>query len=108
MKLSNLKKVLLSCMVAGMLLPNTNIYANETTEKTIEVVKRKEVAKKIKEAREQGDISENAEYDAAKNEQRDIETRIDLRYSKFGLSSNSFADNMSDLLYVFSDGGVYE
>ncbi len=38
---------------------------------------RKSVAQKIKEAREQGDLSENAEYDAAKDEQRDIETRIE-------------------------------
>lgn len=43
----------------------------------LKVVKRKEVAQKIKEAREQGDLSENAEYDAAKDEQRDIETRIE-------------------------------
>ncbi len=42
----------------------------------LKVVKRKEVAQKIKEAREQGDLSENAEYDAAKDEQRDIETEI--------------------------------
>ena len=41
------------------------------------VYKRKEVAQKIKEAREQGDLSENAEYDAAKDEQRDIEARIE-------------------------------
>ena len=41
----------------------------------LKVVKRKEVAQKIKEAREQGDLSENAEYDAAKDEQRDIELR---------------------------------
>ena len=41
------------------------------------VVKRKEIAQKIKEAREQGDLSENAEYDAAKDEQRDIEARIE-------------------------------
>ena len=34
------------------------------------MVKRQEVAQKIKEAREQGDLSENAEYDAAKDEQR--------------------------------------
>lgn len=40
--------------------------------------KRKEVAQKIKEAREQGDLSENAEYDAAKDEQRDIEQRIEV------------------------------
>ena len=43
----------------------------------LKVVKRKEVAEKIKEAREQGDLSENAEYDAAKDEQRDIEARIE-------------------------------
>ncbi len=42
----------------------------------LKVVRRKEVAQKIKEAREQGDLSENAEYDAAKDEQRDIEARI--------------------------------
>ena len=39
--------------------------------------RRKQVALKIKEAREQGDLSENAEYDAAKDEQRDIEARIE-------------------------------
>ena len=39
--------------------------------------RRREVAQKIKEAREQGDLSENAEYDAAKDEQRDIELRIE-------------------------------
>lgn len=43
----------------------------------LKVVRRKEVAQKIKEAREQGDLSENAEYDAAKEEQREIELRIE-------------------------------
>ena len=43
----------------------------------LKVYKLKEVAQKIKEAREQGDLSENAEYDAAKDEQRDIEARIE-------------------------------
>ncbi len=43
----------------------------------LKVVRRKEVAQKIKEAMEQGDLSENAEYDAAKDEQRDIEARIE-------------------------------
>ena len=42
----------------------------------LRINKRKEIAEKIKEAREQGDLSENAEYDAAKDEQRDIEARI--------------------------------
>ena len=44
----------------------------------LKVNKRREIAAKIKEAREQGDLSENAEYDAAKDEQRDIEDEIDL------------------------------
>jgi transcription elongation factor GreA len=38
---------------------------------------RAEIAQKIKEAREQGDLSENAEYDAAKEEQRENEYRIE-------------------------------
>lgn len=42
----------------------------------LKVVKRKEVAQKIKEAREQGDLSENAEYDAAKDEQGMVEAEI--------------------------------
>ena len=50
-------------------------YEEELQE--LKVVKRQEVAQKIKEAREQGDLSENAEYDAAKDEQRDIEARIE-------------------------------
>ena len=39
-------------------------------------VKRKEVAQKLKEARSFGDLSENAEYDEAKNEQAILESRI--------------------------------
>ena len=42
----------------------------------LKVVKRQEVAQKIKEAREQGDLSENAEYDEAKNEQAILEAEI--------------------------------
>ncbi len=39
-------------------------------------VKRPSVIKLIQEAREQGDLSENADYDAAKNQQAEIEGRI--------------------------------
>ena len=42
----------------------------------LKIVRRKEVAEKIKEARGQGDLSENAEYDSAKEEQAEIEARI--------------------------------
>ena len=42
----------------------------------LETVKRREVADRIREAREFGDISENSEYDDAKNEQALLESRI--------------------------------
>jgi transcription elongation factor GreA len=42
----------------------------------LSTVKRREVAARIKEAREFGDISENSEYDDAKNEQALLEQRI--------------------------------
>lgn len=42
----------------------------------LKVQKRKEVAEKIKQARDFGDLSENAEYDAAKDEQAKMELRI--------------------------------
>ena len=51
-------------------------YEDELHE--LKTVKLKEVAEKLKEAREQGDLSENAEYDAAKDEQRDIAARIEV------------------------------
>jgi transcription elongation factor GreA len=43
---------------------------------TLSTTKRREVAERIKEAREFGDISENSEYDDAKNEQAMLEARI--------------------------------
>ena len=49
-------------------------YEDELHE--LKVIKRKEVAQKIKEAREQGDLSENAEYDAAKEAQGMLEMKI--------------------------------
>ena len=42
----------------------------------LSTVKRREVAERIKQAREFGDIAENAEYDDAKNEQAMLEHRI--------------------------------
>ena len=49
----------------------------EDESQDLKVNRRQDVAQKIKEARELGDLSENAEYDAAKDEQRDIEARIE-------------------------------
>ncbi len=42
----------------------------------LKTVKRKEVAQAIQKARAYGDLSENSEYDEAKNEQAEIETKI--------------------------------
>ena len=57
----------------------------EKLKKEIEFLKterRREVAERIKEAREFGDISENAEYDHAKNEQAMLEADIARREEK--------------------------
>ncbi|MCQ2520438.1 MAG: transcription elongation factor GreA [Lachnospiraceae bacterium] len=59
------------------ILTYAGVQAYEAELEELKVVRRKEVAQKIKEARELGDLSENAEYDAAKDEQRDIEARIE-------------------------------
>ncbi len=59
------------------ILTYEGLKAYEEELENLKVVRRKEVAQKIKEARAQGDLSENAEYDAAKDEQREIEARIE-------------------------------
>ena len=58
------------------LLTRAGLNKLENELHNLKVNKRQEIAEKIKEAREQGDLSENAEYDAAKDEQREIEERI--------------------------------
>lgn len=63
-------------MAEKMIITNAGLQEMENELHHLKVVTRKEIAQKIKEAREQGDLSENAEYDAAMDEQRDIEARI--------------------------------
>ena len=58
------------------LLTYAGLKALEDELENLKVVKRREIAQKIKEAREQGDLSENAEYDEAKNEQGKLYSRI--------------------------------
>ena len=64
-------------MAEKMIITYAGLKEMEEELHHLKVVTRKEIAQKIKEAREQGDLSENAEYDAAKDEQRDIELRIE-------------------------------
>ena len=64
-------------VVKKNLLTREGLKKYEDELQHLKSVKRKEISQKIKEAREQGDLSENAEYDAAKDEQRDVEARIE-------------------------------
>jgi transcription elongation factor GreA len=57
--------------------------------------KRREVAERIKEAREFGDISENSEYDDAKNEQAMLESRIALLQEKLRMATVIDAEELS-------------
>lgn len=59
-----------------IVLTYEGLKAYEDELQNLKTVRRKDVAEKIKEARGQGDLSENAEYDAAKEEQAEIEARI--------------------------------
>ncbi|MDR1703241.1 MAG: transcription elongation factor GreA [Clostridiales bacterium] len=59
-----------------MLLTYSGLKEREDELRVLKTVKRKEIAEKIKEARSKGDLSENAEYDAAKEEQAKYEARI--------------------------------
>lgn len=59
------------------ILTYEGLRAYEEELEDLRVNKRKEIAEKIKEAVAQGDLSENAEYDAAKDLQRDVEARIE-------------------------------
>jgi transcription elongation factor GreA len=65
--------------------------------------KRREVAERIKEAREFGDISENSEYDDAKNEQAMLEARIAQLQEKLRLATVIEAKDVStDVVQVGS------
>jgi len=59
-----------------VLLTHEGIKEREKELRQLKTVKRKEIAEKIKEARAKGDLSENAEYDAARDEQAHNEARI--------------------------------
>ena len=63
-------------------------------------VTRKEVSEKIKEARSFGDLSENAEYDEAKNEQAEVEAEISkleemLKYARVVDEDDMSADTVT-------------
>lgn len=78
-------------------------------------VTRKAVSEKIKEARSFGDLSENAEYDAAKDEQAEVEARISqieymLKYAKVvedeGVDTVTVGKKVT--LSIFGEEQVYQ
>jgi transcription elongation factor GreA len=78
----------------------------------LSTVRRREVAARIKEAREFGDISENAEYDDAKNEQAMLEARIAALEDKLRSATAIDATDpgtdvvrVGSVVYVKEEGG---
>lgn len=63
-------------MAEEVLLTKEGYEKLEAELEDLVAVKRKEVSEKLKDAIAQGDLSENADYDAAKNEQAELEERI--------------------------------
>lgn len=64
---------------------------------------RKEIAQKIAEARSHGDLSENAEYDAAKNEQELLEIKISNMENILGKVQVIRADELpNDKVYILT------
>jgi len=63
-------------MAEEMLLTKEGYEKIVAEHEELVTVRRKEVAERIKEAISYGDISENSEYDSAKNEQAELEERI--------------------------------
>src|SRR4026209_1464237 len=91
-------------------MPRETVLTPEGHEKlkseieVLRTVKRREVAERIKEAREFGDISENAEYDHAKNEQAILEARISQLADK--LRSATILDDKNVETDVVSVGSL--
>ncbi|MBO7364488.1 MAG: transcription elongation factor GreA [Lachnospiraceae bacterium] len=81
------------------LLTATGAARLEDELQNLKQVRREEIKQKLKEARAQGDLSENAEYDAAKNEQAEIEARItDIEEI---LANAEIVPDETDLSHVF-------
>jgi transcription elongation factor GreA len=66
-----------------LVLTADGYLALETKLNELKNVRRPEIIKALKEARAQGDLSENADYDAARNDQAQVEAKIkDLEYQR--------------------------
>ena len=64
-------------------------------------VRRPKVIEAIKDARSQGDLSENADYDAARNEQAEVEGRIkELEFMLDFIKNDKYNNGSSNFFYI--------
>lgn len=85
----------------------------ETELNELKNVRRPEVIKALKEARAQGDLSENADYDAARNEQAMIEAKITeleyrLEHAEIIDNANKNEVNLGSVVTISYDDGEEE
>ena len=85
----------------------------ETELNELKNVRRPEIIKALKEARAQGDLSENADYDAARNEQAIVEAKIQeleykLEHAEIIDNKNKNEVNLGSVVTVSFDDGEME
>jgi len=73
--------------------------------KRLKTVERRDVIEAIKDARSHGDLSENAEYDAAKEKQGFIEARIAELESKLSKMEIIDISSINQKSYIWRQGG---
>jgi transcription elongation factor GreA len=96
-------RVLLTLMPKDVILTPEGLQKLKDELELLSTEKRREVAERIKEAREFGDIAENSEYDDAKNEQAMIESRIAQLQEKLRMATVIQAKDIStDVVQVGS------
>lgn len=79
----------------------------------LKTIRRPEVIKALKEARAQGDLSENADYDAARNEQAQIEAKIQeleykIEHAEIIDNKNKDIVNLGSVVTISYDDGEIE
>ena len=95
-------------MQKEILLTRQGIQALEDELDYLKTVKRKEMAEKIALARSYGDLSENSEYDDAKNEQAQMEARIaDIEVTLKHAKLIDESEISSDSVHIGSTVTVY-
>ncbi len=94
----------------NLILTADGYLALEEELNELKTVKRPEIIKALKDARAQGDLSENADYDAARSEQAQIEAKIKeleyrLEHSEIAKGSEKGTIMVGSLVTVVDEDG---